>query len=454
MPSTFIQFLIVILTCIIGSRRGGLALGAMSGIGLALLILVFGLRPGSAPTDVLLIIIAAVTCSGFMQASGGTTWMIQKAERLIRRHPQAITFYAPICTFFLTVFCGTGHVIYAIMPIIADTALRQGIRPERPCAVASIASQAGIMCSPISAAAVSFVAISEANGFTISIPELLCTTLPAGICGIVAASFCSMHRGLDLDKDPRFRRRKANPELYSYMYDNVETTLDKKVPHEAKVSVGIFVAAILLIVLYATCSSLLPTYERESIIHGEITTIFEPLPMTTTIQTVLMAAAAMMVLFSKANPSKAVNGSVWQSGMVAAVAVYGISWMVNTFFMNHITAIEHLLGAGIAQHGWLIALAFIVTTMLNNSQAATIAIIVPLAYRLGIPAPYILGAIPCVYANFILPNYASDIATINFDRSGTTRIGKFYLNHSFLMPGFVYIGVATLVASIIAYNAY
>lgn len=454
MSSTFFQFLIVIITCVIGSRRGGLALGAMSGIGLTLLILVFGLKPGSAPTDVLLIIIAAVTCSGFMQASGGTTWMLQKVERMLRRHPQGITFYAPLCSFFLTVFCGTGHVIYAIMPIISDIALRQGIRPERPCAVASIASQAGIMCSPISAAVVSFVAISEANGFAISIPELLCTTLPAGICGILAASSCSLHRGLDLDKDPRFRRRKANPELYNYMYGSHETTLNQPITREGKIAVGIFIAAILLIVLYATCSNLLPSYEHESIVRGNITTVFEPLAMTTTIQIVLIAAAAMMVIFSKADPNKAVNGSVWQSGMVAAVAVYGISWMVNTFFNNHITAIEHLLGAGIAQHGWLIALAFIITTMLNNSQAATIVIIVPLAYRLGVPAQYIIGMLPCVYANFILPNYASDVATINFDRSGTTRIGKYYINHSFLMPGFVYMIVATLVAFLIAYNAF
>ena len=193
-----LQLLIVLGALWIGSRYGSLALGAISGIGLALLVFGFGLKPGTPPTDVIYIIIAAVTCAGIMQASGGMDWLIQVAERLLRKHPDRITFLAPLCTFFLTVLVGTGHVVYTLMPIICDIALKKGIRPERPCGVASIASQVGITCSPIAAAVVAFVSISNANGFDITIPQVLMISIPSCICGLMAAATASYHRGLDL----------------------------------------------------------------------------------------------------------------------------------------------------------------------------------------------------------------------------------------------------------------
>ena len=149
-----IQLLIVLAALYVGSRYGSLALGAISGIGLAILVFGFGLKPGTPPTDVIYIIIAAVTCAGTLQASGGMDWMIQIAEKMLRKHPDSITFLGPLVTFFLTVLVGTGHVVYTIMPIICDIALKKNIRPERPCGVASIASQVGITCSPIAAAVV------------------------------------------------------------------------------------------------------------------------------------------------------------------------------------------------------------------------------------------------------------------------------------------------------------
>ena len=201
-----LQLCIVLGALWVGSRYGSLALGAISGIGLAILVFGFGLKPGTPPTDVIYIIIAAVTCAGIMQASGGMDWLIQIAERLLRKHPDRITFMAPLCTFFLTVLVGTGHVVYTLMPIICDIALKKGIRPERPCGVASIASQVGITCSPIAAAVVAFVSISNENGFDITIPRVLMVSIPACICGLMAAAAASYHRGLDLDKDRSSRR--------------------------------------------------------------------------------------------------------------------------------------------------------------------------------------------------------------------------------------------------------
>lgn len=381
-----IQLMIVLLALYVGSRYGSLALGAISGIGLAIMVFCFGMKPGTPPTDVIYIIVAAVTCAGMLQASGGMDWLIQIAERLLRKHPDRITFYAPLCTFFLTVLVGTGHVVYTLMPIICDIALKKGIRPERPCGVASIASQVGITCSPIAAAVVAFATISSANGFNVTIPQILMVTLPASVIGILAASACSYKRDLDLGKDPAFQARLKDPEMYEYMYGSTATSLGKEISASAKRAVYIFLASIAVIVLFASCQRLLPSYEDGS-----------RLKMNIVIQIVMLTAAALMVIVSKASPKKAVAGSV-----------------------------------------------------LINSQGAVVVAMLPLAYSLGIPGPVLLGVLPSVYGYFFIPNYPSDIATVNFDRSGTTVIGKYLLNHSFMMPGLVSVAVSTIVASIIS----
>ena len=238
-----VELFVILLALYMGSRYGSLALGAISGIGLAILVFGFQMKPGTPPTDVIYIIIAAVTCAGMLQASGGMDWMIQLAERLLRRNPGSITFLAPLCTFFLTVMVGTGHVVYTLMPIICDIALKKGIRPERPCGVASIASQLGITCSPIAAAVASFVVISSANGFEVTNLQVVAVTIPASIIGLICASAFSYKRGLDLDKDPKFQARCADPETYKYMYGNTATLLDREVSKEARLSVYIFLAA-------------------------------------------------------------------------------------------------------------------------------------------------------------------------------------------------------------------
>ena len=222
-----LELLIVLGALYVGSRYGSLALGAISGIGLALLVLCFGLKPGNPPTDVIYIIIAAVTCAGMMQASGGMDWLIQLAEKLLRKHPNHITFLAPLCTFFLTVLVGTGHVVYTLMPIICDISLKKGIRPERPCGVASIASQVGITCSPIAAAVASFVIISNQNGFNVNNLQVIGITIPACLCGLIVAALLSYKRGLDLDKDPAFQARLNDPKTKEYMYGSSATQIGR-----------------------------------------------------------------------------------------------------------------------------------------------------------------------------------------------------------------------------------
>jgi anaerobic c4-dicarboxylate membrane transporter family protein len=437
-----IELLIVLAALYVGSRYGSLALGAISGIGLAILVFGFGLKPGTPPTDVIYIIIAAVTCAGTLQASGGMDWMIQIAEKMLRKHPDHITFLGPLVTFFLTVLVGTGHVVYTIMPIICDIALKKGIRPERPCGVSSVASQVGITCSPIAAAVVAFVTISNTNGYMVSIPQVLMVTIPACLLGLMCAALASYRRGKDLDKDPEFLKRKADPEQYAYMYGNTATTLDKVITKEAKASVYIFLGSLLVIVAFAFCQ----------MIHVGEQTLAQAInlpKMNICIQIIMLMAAACNIMFCKAAPKKAVGGAVWQSGMVAVVAIYGIAWLADTYFGNYMDQMKLMLADLVTNYPWSIAVVFFLVSVLINSQGAVVVAMLPLAYELGIAGPVLLGVLPSVYGYFFIPNYPSDIATVNFDRSGTTVIGKYLLNHSFMMPGLISVIVATVVGYLI-----
>ena len=471
-----LQLMIVLGALWVGSRYGSLALGAISGIGLALLVFGFGLKPGNPPTDVIYIIIAAVTCAGIMQASGGMDWLIQIAEKMLRKHPDRITFLAPLTTFFLTVLVGTGHVVYTLMPIICDIALKKGIRPERPCGVASIASQVGITCSPIAAAVVAFVSISNTNGFDITIPQVLMVSIPACLCGLMAAATASYRRGLDLDKDPEFQKRIADPAQREYIYGSNATTLDKDIPKSAKRAVYIFLGALAVIVFFAIFQEALPSYKTLRAVQDTNALYISPdlsisgdqlvkanvylkgttewynktLPMNIVIQVVMITAAALMIIFCKASPKKAVAGPVWQSGMVAVVAIYGIAWLADTYFSNYMNEMKLMLAGVVAQYPWSIALVFFLVSVLINSQGAVVVAMLPLAYSLGIDGPVLLGVLPAVYGYFFIPNYPSDIATVNFDRSGTTVIGKYLLNHSFMMPGLICVFTSTIVAYVLS----
>ena len=366
------------------------------------------------------------------------------------------------------------------MPIICDIALKKGIRPERPCGVASIASQVGITCSPIAAAVVAFVSISNTNGFDITIPQVLMISIPACICGLMAAAAASYRRGLDLDKDPVFQKKIKDPEQYKYIYGSNATTLDMEIPKEAKRAVFIFLGALAVIVFFAIFQEALPSYKTLRAVHdanalyiskdmavtgdqlvkanvylkGTTEWYNKTLPMNIVIQIVMISAAALMIMLCKAAPKKAVSGPVWQSGMVAVVAIYGIAWLADTYFSNYMGEMKTMLAGVVAQYPWSIALVFFLVSVLINSQGAVVVAMLPLAYSLGIAGPVLLGVLPSVYGYFFIPNYPSDIATVNFDRSGTTVIGKYLLNHSFMMPGLICVITSTIVAYILSMIIY
>lgn len=422
-----IQLLLVLACLYFGARRGGVALGVISGIGLAILVLVFQMKPGSPPTTVIYIIIAAVTTAGILQAAGGMDFLIQIAERLLRKHPTRITFLAPYCTFFLTVLCGTGHVVYTLMPIIADISLKNGIRPERPVAVSSIASQVGITCSPIAAAVVAFVTMSTTNNLGVSILQVLAVTWPACMIGIFLAALYSSRRGKDLADDPLYQERLADPDLKAYMFGETITSLNKTITKSAKLSVGLFSCALVLIGLFAIFPDLLPAYGEPA----------KTIKMSLVIQIVMLLIGGVILLVCRVKPTDVVQGTVFQAGMVAVVAIYGIAWLSDTYFGTYIGAMKESINAMVQAAPWAFAFALFGVSVLINTQGGTVLAVMPLGFALGIPVEVLVGILPSVYGYFFIPNYPSDIASMNFDRSGTTKIGKYLLNHSFMLPGLI-----------------
>jgi len=428
--------LLIVLTCLyFGARRGGVALGVISGIGLAILVFLFQLKPGSPPTTVIYIIIAAVTTAGILHAAGGMDFLIQVAEKLLRKHPARITFLAPYCTFFLTVLCGTGHVVYVLMPIIADISLKEGIRPERPVAVSSIASQVGITCSPIAAAVVAFVSMTIKNDVGVSILQVLAVTMPACMVGLFLAALYSSRRGKDLSDDPAYQQRLADPELKHYMFGETVTSLNKELPKSAKGSVCLFSCALVLIGMFALFPSLLPAYGDPA----------KPLSMTYVIQIVMLLIGGAILLIYRVKPVEVVQGKVFQAGMVAVVAIYGIAWLSDTYFSTYIGPLKDSINTMVQAAPWAFAFALFAVSVLINTQGGTVLAVMPLGFALGIPVAVLVGILPSVYGYFFIPNYPSDIASMNFDRSGTTKIGKYLLNHSFMAPGLISVTTSCVV---------
>ncbi len=424
-------FLVLMVCLVLGIRHGGIGLAAISGIGLMLYTFVFGYKPGKPPIDVMLTIMAVVTCAGFLQASGGLTVMLKYAEKFLRNNPKHVTIFAPITTWFLTVLCGTGHVVYTMFPIIYDIAIKQGIRPERPMAVSSIASQMGICASPVSVAVVSVVGFMAAAGHDYSIVQILAISIPATFIGVLFAAAWSYRRGKDLADDPKFQELIKDPEQREYVYGNTESLLDKKLPSSYYHATIIFFIGILVIAVLGNFPSLLPHFAAKP---GAVP---KAISMTAVIQMVMLCISAMILLLCRTKAKEVGGSQVFRSGVVALISVYGVAWMADTYFANHMAILKSFLGNTVQAYPLAYAVVLFLASKLVNSQAAAIAIVMPIALNVGMDPVLILSFIPACYAYFFLPTYPSDLACIGFDRSGTTSIGKFILNHSFMMPGLI-----------------
>lgn len=423
-----IQLAFVLIAIIIGARLGGIGLGVLGGLGLAVLTFVFGLEPTSPPIDVMLMIVAVIAAASCMQAAGGLDLMVKWAEKLLRKNPSKITILSPLVTYLFTFIAGTGHVAYSVLPVIAEVATETKIRPERPLGIAVIASQQAITASPISAATVALLSMLTAQGFNISLFNILMISVPCTLVGVLAGAFYSLHVGKELEDDPEFKRRVAEGEFSMQKYE----LKDVKNQKAAGWSVIIFILATIGIILFGSIESIRPVFNGQS------------LSMAYIIEILMLSAAAIILLATRTDGIKAVQGSVFSAGMQAVVAIFGIAWMGDTFIGGNMAELKGSIEQIVTEMPWLFGIALFLMSILLFSQAATVRALLPLGIALGI-SPYMLIALfPAVNGYFFIPNYPTVVAAINFDRTGTTHIGKYILNHSFMIPGLIATGVSVL----------
>ncbi|MGL5683563.1 MAG: anaerobic C4-dicarboxylate transporter family protein [Marinifilaceae bacterium] len=423
-----LQLAFVLLAIIIGARVGGIGLGVMGGLGMAILTFVFGLQPTSPPIDVMLMIVAVITAAACMQAAGGLDLMVKVAEKLLRKNPHKITILSPFVTYFFSFIAGTGHVAYSVLPVIAEVAQETKIRPERPLGISVIASQQAITASPISAATVALLGLL--TGYDLSLMDILMISVPSTLLGVFVGALFSLRVGKDLEQDPEYLRRLKEGLIQKDTFKSAVVQNERL----ALVSIIIFVLATVGIVVFGSFESLRPSY----VIDGKTVT----LGMSIIIEVLMLSAAALILLITRANATKAAQGNVFSAGMQAVVAIFGIAWMGDTFLQGNMVALKGAIENVVTQMPWLFGIALFVMSILLYSQAATVRALMPLGIALGISPFMLIAMFPAVNGYFFIPNYPTVVAAINFDRTGSTHIGKYVLNHSFMLPGLIATGVS------------
>ena len=335
----FLGFMVLLACLFLGIKHGGIGLAVISGIGLMAYTFLFGYKPGSPPIGVMLTIMAVVTCAGFLQTSGGLTVMLKYAERFLRNNPKHITILAPVTTWLLTVLCGTGHVVYTMFPIIYDISIKENIRPERPMAVSSIASQMGISASPVSVAVVSIVGFMAAAGYTYSLLQILAVSIPATLIGVIAAALMSYRRGKDLADDKEFQEMIKDPEQKKYVYGENESLQGKELPSSYYHATIIFLVGILCIAVLGNFPDLLPHFADAK---GKM----QAISMTTVIQMVMLFVSSIILFVCHTKAKEVGNSQVFRAGIVALVSVYGVAWMADTYFANHMAVLIYDIPCG------------------------------------------------------------------------------------------------------------
>lgn len=431
-----LQLAIVLAMIFIGAKVGGIGLGIYGMVGVFILVFIFGLKPGSIPIDVMLIIVSVITASAALQAAGGLDYMVNKAAWFLRKHPSRITFFAPLVTWLFTHLAGTAHTCYALLPIISEIARKEKVRPERPISVATIAASLGCTGSPVSAATAAILSKELLGDKGIGMTEILMVTIPASVIAILVASLVQNYVGKPMEKDPEYQRRLSEGLLDA----EEETASEMKAenPH-AKWAVLAFLLGVILVVLFGIIPELRPSIDGH------------PLDMSATIEIIMMSIAALILLVGKADVREAMKGNVFASGMNAMVSIFGVAWMGSTFFMGHQEVIMGSVEGVFTTYPLLFAIPLFLFSIMLFSQAATVKTLFPVGLLMGVPPLVLLVLFPAVNGYFFLPNYPTEVAAIGFDRTGTTRVGKYVVNHSFQLSGwittFVSIGVGYLIIS-------
>lgn len=423
------QLFIVLALIFIGARVGGIGLGIYGMVGVFILVFIFGMHPGKVPIDVMLIIASVITATAALQAAGGLDYLVGLAAKFLRKHPTHITYYGPLTTWLFCLVAGTAHTSYSLLPIISEIAKNSKIRPERPMTVATIAASLGITGSPMSAATAAVISTDLLGGQGVELKDILLVCIPASLIAILVSAFVQNRVGKELEDDPEYQRRVRdgllNPEAEAKAMEQMTT---KPAPH-AKRAVLAFLLGVVLVVLFGSVPSLRPSFEIDGTVRQ--------LSMPETIEILMMSIAALILLVGKANVKDAVSGNIFSAGMNAMISIFGIAWMGDTFFNGNIEFFKEHIAEIVTQYPFLFSVALFIMSIMLFSQAATVRTLFPLGIGLGISPLALVAMFPAVNGYFFIPNYPTEVAAINFDTTGTTRIGKYVLNHSFQLSGFI-----------------
>ena len=435
--------LAILLACIlVGARLGGIALGAVAGVGLAVFVFLLGLPPGGPPQAVIGMIIAVITALAAMEAAGGLDYLIMTAEKVIRKHPEYVTFIAPVVTYVLTFASGTTHVIYALLPVIAEISRKAGIRPERPLSISVIAGLQGVLASPISAATVAMIGVLAVDN--ISLPRLLATTVPSTFLAVLIGALAVAWRGKELNNDPGYQQRVASGAIKPA--DNA-VSVQGKALFNARGSTLLFLIGITLVVMIGLFPRLRPVYQ--TIAAGAVDT--DQVSMGMAIMIVMIAISGLTMIVFKASPEATIKGTVMRSGIVAVISIIGVSWLGSSFFEGNRGLIVNGVSGLIRHYPWAFAIGLLMLSTMLFSAAATVVMLMPLGLALGMQSSMLMAFYPAANSVFFLPTYGTLLAAVSFDQTGTTKIGKYLLNHSFMLPGLVTTAAAIIIA--LAINA-
>lgn len=437
----FVQLAVLLICIFIGARMSGIGLGVMGMIGLLILLFVFGMQPADPPLEVMLIILSVVTAAAALQAAGGMDYLVQVAGKILRSHPAQITFLGPLITYFFVLFAGTAHISYSIMPIIAEVAIKNRIRPERAMSMSVTAAHMAITASPVSAAAAALLTVLGATGTRLA--DILMITIPATLIGVVAGILFVWKKGKELDEDPEFIERMKDPVFAANLEgkEQKETAL----PPGATKSVGIFALAVAAVVVLGSFPQLLPEFgNREGFSPGFAVSEAGHILMPSMIMMIMLAATGLIILLANTTAAKVTKASLFASAGQATIAVFGVVWMSSTFMNHNFEVIQRTLGDVVSSYPLLFAIALFALSMLLYSQASTAKALMPLGLSLGLSPAYLVGIFPACNGHFFIPGYPTLLTAIQFDRTGTTRIGKYVLNHSFMLPGLVTTTVSVL----------
>lgn len=434
--SIVLQFVVVLAAIWMGARSSGVGLGLWGAVGLLILVVAFGVNPTSPPIDVMLIILAVIMAASVMDAAGGIDFLVRIAERIIRANPKYVTIVAPLTTWSFTFVAGTGHIVYPLLPVIYETAHQSGIRPERPMAVATIASQQAITASPVAAATAAMIGLLSEKGVAgFGLPEILMICVPATLTGVVVAAVASMFVGKDLEDDPEYQARLRAGQIPAPKAAGERPPLKPA----AKASALVFLAGVALVVLFGFFPELRKLPEAKA-----------PLGMPLVIEIVMLSVAAIMLVVTKVNVDEVPKTATLRAGVVAVIGIFGLAWLGDSFIAANQKVIVPAIGDWAKAAPWTFAFGLFFASVLLYSQAATTRALMPLGFALGIPPQFLIAMFPSVNGYFFIPTYGSLIAAINFDLSGTTKIGKYVLNHSFMIPGVVATTVAVTTGLVLA----